>query len=142
MVNREETPTQVLVVLLRGHLVHSRYVYSVDVGLMGLSFDGHRQPPNLILPRRRILARVHVTISSMPIDQILPLLIAERDKLSRAIDALGGSAKRTGRPPKSAVPSTAPVEAAPKKRHVSAAARRKMAAAQKKRWAAIKAAKK
>lgn len=31
--------------------------------------------------------------------QILALLVAERDKLTRAIDALGGTAKRRGRPP-------------------------------------------
>ena len=75
----------------------------------------------------------------MPTDHILSLLIAERDKLNRAIEALGASVKRVGRPPKK--PMAAETAAAPKKRHVSAAARRKMAAAQKKRWAAIKAAK-
>lgn len=32
-------------------------------------------------------------------DQILALLTAERDRLQRAIDALGGTAKRWGRPP-------------------------------------------
>jgi hypothetical protein len=75
----------------------------------------------------------------MPIDQILPLLIAERDKLNRAIEALQGPTKRPGRPPKKplAIETSA---AAPKKRQVSAAARRRMAAGQRKRWAAIKAA--
>jgi hypothetical protein len=77
----------------------------------------------------------------MPMDQIVALLIAEREKLNRAIEALQGPTKHRGRPPKSATPASAPVAEAPKKRHVSAAARRKMAAAQKKRWAAIKAAK-
>jgi hypothetical protein len=77
----------------------------------------------------------------MPTDHIVALLIAERDKLNRAIEALQGPTKHRGRPPKNAVPASAPVAEAPKKRHVSAAARRKMAAAQKKRWAAIKAAK-
>jgi hypothetical protein len=67
----------------------------------------------------------------MPIDQILRLLIAERDKLNRAIEALQGTAKK---------PAATATEPAPKKRHVSVAARRKMAAAQKKRWAAVKAA--
>jgi hypothetical protein len=80
----------------------------------------------------------------MPTDHIVSLLIAERDKLNRAIEAMQGAVKRRGRPPKNAVPA-APVptseSAPPKKRHVSAAARRKMAAAQKKRWAAIKAGK-
>jgi hypothetical protein len=87
----------------------------------------------------------------MPTDHIVSLLIAERDKLNRAIEALQGEVKRRGRPPKSAGPRiAAPSASAPpasnqaepvKKRHVSAAARRKMAAAQKKRWAAIKAGK-
>jgi hypothetical protein len=77
----------------------------------------------------------------MPTDHILSLLIAERDKLNRAIEALGASVKRPGRPPKKPI-ATETVAATPKKRHVSAAARRKMAAAQKRRWAAIKAAKK
>jgi hypothetical protein len=80
------------------------------------------------------------TISSMPIDDVLPLLIAERDKLNRAIEALEGTGKRLGRPSKKPVASE--TNAAPKKRHVSAAARRRMAHAQKRRWAAIKAAKK
>ena len=38
-------------------------------------------------------------------DQILALLIAERDKLSRAIEALQGTVKRRGRPPKNATAS-------------------------------------
>jgi hypothetical protein len=75
----------------------------------------------------------------MPTEHIITLLIQERDKLNRAIEALQGGAKRRGRPPKSV---SSAVETEPsKKRKVSAAARRKMAAAQKKRWAAAKAAK-
>jgi hypothetical protein len=35
-------------------------------------------------------------------DQILHLLIAERDKLNRAIEVLQSPAKRMGRPPKNA----------------------------------------
>ena len=74
----------------------------------------------------------------MPTDHIIALLIAEREKLDRAIEALKGTPEA---PKKSAATATAPNAAAPKKRHVSAAARRKMAEGQKKRWAAIKAAK-
>ena len=48
----------------------------------------------------------------MPIDQILYLLIAERDRLNRAIEALQGPAKRMGRPPKNPLAASA----APKKR--------------------------
>ena len=66
--------------------------------------------------------------------------LAERDKLTRAIEALQGPAKRRGRPPKK--PAAMETVAAPKKRKgFSAATKRKMAAAQKKRWAAIKAKK-
>jgi hypothetical protein len=83
----------------------------------------------------------------MPTDQILALLIAERQKLDAAIQALGGTAaKRRGRPPKDQSLVNAPswVTGQPdtperKKRVVSAAARKRMAAAQRKRWAAKKA---
>jgi hypothetical protein len=78
----------------------------------------------------------------MPTDHIVTLLIAEREKLTRAIEALQGPTKHRGRPPKSAIAASVPATEAPKKRHVSAAARRRMAEGQKKRWAAIKAAKK
>ena len=76
----------------------------------------------------------------MPTDHIVALLAAERDKLNRAIEALGGAAKRPGSPPKKPV-TIETSAAAPKKRHVSAAARRRMAEGQRKRWAAIKGAK-
>jgi hypothetical protein len=74
----------------------------------------------------------------MASEQIVGLLIQERDKLNRAIEALQGSEKRTTAAP---TPIPQPIGAAPKKRHVSAAARRRMALGQKKRWAAIKATK-
>jgi hypothetical protein len=74
----------------------------------------------------------------MAVEQIVGLLIQERDKLNRAIEALQGAEKRSAAPP---TPSPQPISAAPKKRHVSAAARRKMALGQKKRWAAMKATK-
>jgi hypothetical protein len=73
----------------------------------------------------------------MTVDDILALLIAEREKLNHAIEALQ-SEKPSATAPASAVHSNTTTR---KKRHVSAAARRKMAAAQKKRWAAIEAAK-
>ena len=76
----------------------------------------------------------------MPTEQILTLLITERDRLSRAIEALQGRTKPLGRRVKNQVPAIESDTTKPKKRHVSAAARRKMAAAQKKRWAAVKAA--
>jgi hypothetical protein len=87
----------------------------------------------------------------MQTEQIVALLIAERDRLTRAIDALRGgvsqsSPRRRGRPPKAvtavaaaSAPATKP--AAPAKRKLSAAGRRAIAAAAKKRWAAIRAGK-
>ena len=74
----------------------------------------------------------------MPTDHIVALLIAERDKLNAAIEALQGTAA----PKKPAAIETSATPPAPaKKRHVSAAARKRMAEGQKKRWAAIKAGK-
>ena len=68
----------------------------------------------------------------MGIDHILALLVAERDKLNRAIAELGGTVtKRRGRPPKN--PLAVPIAAAnlappvPKTR-----GRKKMSAAQRK----------
>jgi hypothetical protein len=90
---------------------------------------------------------IHDTLASMNTEHIVQLLVQERDRLNRAIEALkGASPKRRGRPPKNplavqldAVESFSP---APKKRKpFSKAAKRKMRLAQKKRWAAIKAAK-
>ena len=71
----------------------------------------------------------------MPTDHILALLVAERDKLNRAIEALQG-AKRRGRPPKN--PLALAISAAParKKRTFSAAQRKQQAARMKAYWAA------
>jgi hypothetical protein len=75
----------------------------------------------------------------MATEHIIMLLIQERDRLTRAIEALQGPTKRMGRPPK-AEPGMEG-GGAPAKRKLSAAARRNMRAAQKKRWAAKKAEK-
>jgi hypothetical protein len=72
----------------------------------------------------------------MPIDHIIVLLIAERDKLNRAIEALQGSAKRMGRPPKPAATSVAPEASAPKRKRRSAAQRKAQAERMKAFWAA------
>jgi hypothetical protein len=78
----------------------------------------------------------------MPTEHIVQLLIQERDRLSRAIEALQGPVKRRGRPPKNLAAVATPSAEAPKKRKpFSAATKRKMALAQKRRWAAIKGAK-
>jgi hypothetical protein len=85
----------------------------------------------------------------MQTDQIVALLIAERDKLNRAIEALQGPTKRRGRPPKNAVgvvaapaATAAPLSTAAavppsrKKRHFSAAQREAAAERMRQRWAA------
>jgi len=73
----------------------------------------------------------------MPIDQILHFLIAERDKLNRAIEALQGSAKRRGRPPKNAAIAAAVVPAPKRKRRRQSAAQREAQAERMKAyWAA------
>ena len=74
-------------------------------------------------------------------EQIVVLLIQERDRLNRAIEALQGPAKRRGRPPKNLAAISTLAPDAPKRKAFSAATRRRMALAQKKRWATLKAAK-
>lgn len=79
----------------------------------------------------------------MPTDQILQLLIAERDRLNRAIDALQGGQPRRGRPRSKVVENATDTTAsAPARRRKSwTAAQKKAASARmKKRWAAKKKA--
>jgi hypothetical protein len=73
----------------------------------------------------------------MPTDHIVALLIAERDKLKRAIEALQGPTKRRGRPPKNLLAVATPAAAPParKKRHFSAAQREAAAERMRQRWA-------
>jgi hypothetical protein len=72
----------------------------------------------------------------MPTEQIVALLIAERDKLNRAIDALQGPTKRRGRPPKDPLAAAAPAPAKRKRRKFSAAQREAAAERMRQRWAA------
>jgi len=76
----------------------------------------------------------------MPTEQILALMIQERDKLNRAIEALSGGAlpKRRGRPPAN---SNVTAESGTPKRKLSAAGRKAIADATRKRWKLIKAGK-
>jgi hypothetical protein len=80
----------------------------------------------------------------MPTEHIVALLIQERDKLNRAIEALQGPLKRRGRPPKNPLAASVAVTAEPapakKKRIFSAAQRKQQAAKMKAYWAAKKAA--
>ena len=66
----------------------------------------------------------------MATEQIVTLLILERDKLNRAIEALGAPAKRPGRPRKASTPPAAAL--AVTAASVSVKKRKPMTAAQKK----------
>jgi hypothetical protein len=67
----------------------------------------------------------------MPTEHILALLIQERDKLNRAIEALQSPARRRGRPPKNSVVVS---EAAPTKRTGRTPAQRKAQAKRMKEY--------
>jgi hypothetical protein len=75
-------------------------------------------------------------------EQILALLIVERDKINLAIQALQGPTKRRGRPPKNPLNVAAPVSAPAKtkRRKFSAAQREAAAERMRLRWAAKKKA--
>ena len=93
------------------------------------------------------------SLGNMATDHILALLVSERSKLTKAIEALQGPTKRKGRKPgpgrmavtpsveQDSTPQVAAGPTAPAKRKMSAAGRRAIIAGTKKRWAAIKAAK-
>ena len=74
----------------------------------------------------------------MPTEHIIALLVAERDKLNRAIEALQGPIKRRGRPPKNPplaglAPTTTPAKG---KSGRSTAARKAQSRRMKAYWAA------
>lgn len=79
----------------------------------------------------------------MQIEQIVAALIAERDRLSRAIDALKGSSEEGKTRPGAARKAGAagPGTPLPRRRRLSAAARKAISEAAKRRWAAVKATK-
>ena len=80
----------------------------------------------------------------MPTEQILALLIAERDKLNRAIEVLQGPTKRRGRPPRNplveAATAATPAPAKKKRRQFTDAQRKAAAERMRQRWAAKKKA--
>jgi hypothetical protein len=89
------------------------------------------------------------TLFWMPTEHIVALLIAERDKLNQAIEALSGPIKRRGRPPKNPLavattphtPETA--ASAPPKKHgrtFTAAQRKAAGDRMRARWAVKKKA--
>jgi hypothetical protein len=81
----------------------------------------------------------------MATDHIVALLIAERDRLTRAIDALQGPTKRRGRPPKSesavAASTTAAKPARKKRRKLTPAEKKAASERMKAFWAARRKAK-
>jgi hypothetical protein len=69
-------------------------------------------------------------------DTIISMLVAERDRLTRAIEALQGPTKRRGRPPKVLANVTTMPKPARKKRTFTAAQRKAVSIRIKKYWAA------
>jgi hypothetical protein len=84
----------------------------------------------------------------MGISEIVGMLIAERDRIERAIQALGAPAKRRGRPPRTAAPtavavaSPAPAKQPGKRKGLSPAQRKAHSERMKAFWAARRKAKK
>jgi hypothetical protein len=78
-----------------------------------------------------------VSFPQMNTEQILVLLISERDKLNRAIEALGTPVKRRGRPPKNPLAAVASVSAASasKRSGLSPAKRKAQSERMKAYWA-------
>src|SRR5579864_9282875 len=77
---------------------------------------------------RTLPALLMVRFWVMPTEYIIALLVAERDKLNRAIEALGGIVKRRrGRPPKNPLAAVASALPRKKKRNVTAAQRKAQA---------------
>jgi hypothetical protein len=80
----------------------------------------------------------------MATDHIVSLLLTERDRLTRAIEALQGPAKRRGRPPAAAPAAAGPVKAKPvrKRRKLTAAEKKAASDRMKAFWAARRKAQK
>jgi hypothetical protein len=76
----------------------------------------------------------------MPTEHIIALLITERDRLNRAIDALQGTSMRRGRPPKKASIAAA-VPAKRGRRFYTAAQRKAQGERMRAYWAQRKKAK-
>jgi len=77
----------------------------------------------------------------MATDHILTLLIAERDRLQRAIDALGPPRRGPGRPPKAAALGGAIPTRRRRRSSMSAAARKATSERMKRFWEARRKAK-
>lgn len=105
------------------------------------SFRSCQLEPRYLWAFVHLRRRPHDKIRLMPVNDILELLIEERDRISRAIEALQGPTKRRGRPPKKSAPAPAVGDRpAGKKRTFSVAQRKAMSKRMKARWAAKKKA--
>jgi hypothetical protein len=77
------------------------------------------------------------------VQQIVALLISERDRITQALEALNATTKRRGRPPKNnsvstvyaSVPSASGIEPARKRRGMTAAQKKAHGARMKAYWA-------
>jgi hypothetical protein len=76
----------------------------------------------------------------MPREHIVTLLVAERDQLNRAIEALQGPAKRRGRPPKDPLATVAPPTPKKRRRIFTAAQRKAQGEKMRAYWAKRKKA--
>jgi hypothetical protein len=72
----------------------------------------------------------------MPTEQIVALLIAERDRLNKAIEALQGPVRRRGRPPKNHSAIASPVQEKKRGPKRTAAQNKAHSERMKKYWAA------
>jgi hypothetical protein len=101
------------------------------------------RPPT---PVMAVFATELLRSSLMPTDHIVALLITERDKLNRAIEALQGPEKRRGRPPKNDAGSAPVAAVTPTKRKgrppMSAPEKKAASLRMKAYWAAKRKAKK
>jgi GNAT superfamily N-acetyltransferase len=134
------------------HMIHVNEKYGFKI-LRTTRWNYYQRPaePAVVMELRLPSRSSQGVILSAPMqtEQIVVLLIAERDRLSRAIEALQGPARRIGRPAGSAkrkvgaAKAAASTPAAPKavKRTISAAGRKAIAEAAKRRWAAVRASK-
>ena len=92
------------------------------------------------------MSEIVVRSESMQTHEILSLLVAERDKLNKAIDALQGPTKRRGRPPKNSLANapawvTGQPDKTERKKHsrkFTAAQRKEQSQRAKAYWAAKK----
>lgn len=92
--------------------------------------SGSAGPGDRVVTKHVVTCRLEKAVlpcRKMNLEHILAVLISERDKLNRAIEALGNPVKRRGRPPKNplAVLLTAPASPAAKKAGGLSPAKRK-----------------